>query len=671
MINACTIIARNYLVHARVLARSFFAQHPDGSFTVLLIDDEQHAIDDSRESFQCCRLSDIGLDRAEIGRLAAIYDVTELATAVKPPFLRHLLSRGAADIIYLDPDIKLYGPLEEVSRLARQHGIVLTPHMTSSMPPDGRRVDDFHILAAGVYNLGFIAVSAAADRLITWWWEKTRRQARIDPTRMMFTDQRWMDFAPSFFDHYILRDPGYNVAYWNLHERDLTWTGEKYLVNGRPLTFFHFSGFDWRQPHLLSKHQGERPRILLSERPGVARICREYVGSLEECGLLDVPDVSYGWLTLPSGLRFDRHMRRLYGDGLVKSEVRRESESPLEPPNPFDPVTEPEFIRWLNVPVAGGLWPTVSRYLLSIYESRPDLQRAFPDLAAQEAAYLEWVRHDGKAQEHIPDALLPPAAVPSSDQPAGASAEDLSAGVNIVGYFRAELGVGEAARLLTTAIEAAGIPHSTVVYKATPSRQAHEFVERGDPRAPHDVSILCINADQTPAFAKQAGPRFFAGRHTVGYWFWELDRFPATMHQAFDYVDEVWTATRFVASGIRAIGRRPVYTVPLPVPIPRCSADVSRASLRLPDGFLFLFVFDFFSVLERKNPLGLIDAFSRAFRPGEGPTLLLKTINGALKLTDLERVRAATQGRDDILVVDEYYTSEQKNALLGLCDCYV
>src|ERR1700730_5853573 len=104
MVSACTIIARNYLAAARVLADSFFAHHRDGSFTVLLIDDERREFDGSRESFRCLRLSDIGLDRAETGQLAAIYDVTELATAVKPQLLSHLLSEGATDLVYLDPD---------------------------------------------------------------------------------------------------------------------------------------------------------------------------------------------------------------------------------------------------------------------------------------------------------------------------------------------------------------------------------------------------------------------------------------------------------------------------------------------------------------------------------------------------------------------------------------
>ena len=73
------------------------------------------------------------------------------------------------------------------------------------------------ILASGVYNLGFIGVSARARPFLDWWWEATRREALNDLTRMMFTDQRWADFVPCFFDHHILKDTAYNVAYWNLH----------------------------------------------------------------------------------------------------------------------------------------------------------------------------------------------------------------------------------------------------------------------------------------------------------------------------------------------------------------------------------------------------------------------------------------------------------------------
>jgi glycosyltransferase involved in cell wall biosynthesis len=660
MVSACTIIARNYLAHARVLAESFFAHHPDGRFTVLLIDDEKRELDASREAFGCLRLSDIGLARAEIGQLAAIYDVTELATAVKPPLLRHLLGTGPSDLIYLDPDIKIYGSLEEVSRLARRHSIVLTPHTTASAPRDGRKISDFQILAAGVYNLGFVAVGPGSEAFLAWWWQKTRREAHSDPLRMMFTDQRWVDFVPGFFNHLILKEPAYNVAYWNLHARDLTWNGSGYMVDGEPLKFFHFSGFDARKPYLLSKHQGEHPRILLSERPALARICREYRESLEQAGLSRASVPSYGWSTLASGLPYDRRMRRLYREELEAFENGRGP----EPPSPLDggleASTDDRFLSWLNEPVAIGLRASMSRYLHAVYQDRVDVQKAFPDLVGGDLVrYLEWARTFGAVEEKIPAELCPPQFPRDGSQDLTyVPSTRATRGVNIAGYFRGEVGVGEAARLLTSAVEAAGIPHSTLAYDATESRNTHPFVERGDGRAPHDINVVCVNADQIARFATDAGQRFFAGRYTVGYWFWELDQFPLSMHRAFDYVDEVWTATDFVASGIRAAGRRPVHTIPPAVPIPRGSPDVTRSTLGLPPGFMFLFMFDFFSVLERKNPTGLVDAFKRAFPSPRGPILVIKTINGHLRLNHLEKVRAAAADRPDILII-------------GLCDCYV
>jgi glycosyltransferase involved in cell wall biosynthesis/2-polyprenyl-3-methyl-5-hydroxy-6-metoxy-1,4-benzoquinol methylase len=668
MVRACTIVARNYFAHARVLADSFLAHHPDGEFTVLLIDDEAREHDGSGEAFRCVRLSDIGLDRKEIGRLAAIYDVTELATAVKPPFLRHLLGSSRADVIYLDPDIKIYGSLEEVSELARSHAIVLTPHTMVPIPRDGRRIDEFQILAAGVYNLGFIGVGPGSVAFIDWWWQKTRREAFSDPLRMMFTDQRWVDFVPGFFDHAILKDPAYNVAYWNLHGRNLEWSDGTYLVDGAPLKFFHFSGFDARTPYLLSKHQADKPRILLSDNPALDRICQEYRAGLEEADHRAQSSLPYGWATLSSGMAFDRRMRRVYREGLAASEEGRE----VEPPIPFGD-TEQAFIDWLNEPVPVGMHARVSRYLHSLYRDRDDLRRAFPDLAGADGPrYLDWIHADGARQEHILPQLLPPERKKLSAVEAPyVRSPALTPGMNVAGYFRAEAGVGEAARLLTNAIEAAGIPHSTIDYGATLSRKGHTFAERGGGKAPYDVNIVCVNADQIPRFATDAGAAFFEGRHTVGYWFWELEQFPSTMHAAFDYVDEVWAATRFVAAGIRAIGRRPVFTIPLPIPIPPCSPDVTRTSLRLPPGFMFLFMFDFFSTLERKNPVALIRAFDRAFRVNEGPILIIKTINGESRLNDLEKVRAAARGRPDILIVDTYYSADQKNSLLGLCDCYV
>ncbi len=163
--------------------------------------------------------------------------------------------------------------------------------------------------------------------------------------------------------------------------------------------------------------------------------------------------------------------------------------------------------------------------------------------------------------------------------PSPPASRKLEEGLNIAGYFRAELGIGEAARQLTTAIETARIPHATTTYDATLSRQSHPFEQRQPTGALYDINVLCVNADSTPRFARDMGPEFFSGRHTAGYWFWEVEEFPRSMHAAFDVVDEVWTATDFIGQAVRGAGGKPVFTVPIPVPVPRYSQrDYARGA---------------------------------------------------------------------------------------------
>ena len=403
MLNVCTIVAANYLPYARVLADSFFAHHPDGAFVLLLIDDEEKAVDPGNPRIDCRWLGDLGLDRAEIRRLAGIYDVTELATAVKPLLLMKLVEEGCASVTYLDPDIRIYDSLEEVSRLAAGHGIVLTPHTMQPYPRDDRQVDGFFVLSAGVYNLGFVTIAPSARPFLEWWWQVTRREALSDVSRNMFTDQRWVDFVPGLFDHTILKDPGYNVAYWNLHGRELTNDGNRYLVDGVPLRFFHFSGFDIRTPDLLSTHQGDRPRILLSDRPVLARLCRDYATDLGHAGLDARERRAYGWRRAACGLDMTTRMRRLYRTGVMAAEEKRGA----EPPDPFDDRNPEAFLRWLNQPSVDGP-RQLSRYLYSIYQDRLDLQIQFPAIDGSDAAkFAEWIWRDSDLREKTPLELLP------------------------------------------------------------------------------------------------------------------------------------------------------------------------------------------------------------------------------------------------------------------------
>lgn len=243
-------------------------------------------------------------------------------------------------------------------------------------------------------------------------------------------------------------------------------------------------------------------------------------------------------------------------------------------------------------------------------------------------------------------------------------------GVNVVGFFRAEFGQGEAARRLLAALEQAGLPFSTVTYDRVPHRQEHPFEERnGDGSFANN--IVCLNAEHLLQFALDGGRDLLRNRYSAGLWFWETSRFPLHLRPALDLLDEVWVASDFVGETIAAETSKPVLTFPLPVLAPQ-PPDLSRADLDLPeDAYVFLFVFDFFSTLERKNPLGLIEAFRRAF-PEPGRALLyVKSINGEQVPSDLARLRAAAAGRPDIVLSDGYLDGDRLTALSALSDCYV
>jgi len=245
-----------------------------------------------------------------------------------------------------------------------------------------------------------------------------------------------------------------------------------------------------------------------------------------------------------------------------------------------------------------------------------------------------------------------------------------SPGVNVVGYLRAELGIAEVARQIVRSVERAEIPCSTLTYQRTLSRQEHPFSSPDCMTAPFDTNIICVNADQLPFFRSDVGSAFFYGRYSIGVWFWEVARFPERLHSAFDLVDEVWVGSEFVRRAIAAETSKPVRVVPLPIGEPP-EMTLTRAELGLPDGFLFLFSFDFLSVFERKNPLAVVDAFKRAFEPDEGAALVIKSVNGEWDTRSLRGLQAAAADRSDIRVIDRYMSTAGNDAMVAACDCYV
>ncbi|MDQ3588569.1 MAG: methyltransferase domain-containing protein [Actinomycetota bacterium] len=248
-------------------------------------------------------------------------------------------------------------------------------------------------------------------------------------------------------------------------------------------------------------------------------------------------------------------------------------------------------------------------------------------------------------------------------------------GVDVAGFLRSGLGLGEAARRYVGALRAAGVPVRTTTIEVPLPEAQRKHVKRTefeDLTLDSEVqfNLVCVNAPELPRFYADVGAEFFAGRHTIGVWAWEVDEIPPDWGWSFSAVDEIWTYSDYVVDVLGAAsGEVPVVKVPLTVTEP--DPPGPPPDFGLPDRFTFLFLFDFYSTVQRKNPLGLIEAFTRAFEPGEGPQLLLKSFNGDLKPGRLREVRAAAQGHPDVHVVDCYVTSAERDALVAACDCFV
>ncbi len=329
MIAACTIISPNYLAFARVLARSYLEHHPGQRFFVLLVADLADVSLFAGEIFEPVALTEIGL--ADLRGEAMKFDILELNTNVKPAFLQHLFrTHGLEQLIYLDPDICVYSPLEPVfASLAGGATVVLTPHLTSPLDDDYQPSEQDH-LYNGTYNLGFVAFRrcAAADRMLAWWNERCLALGFSEGRTGLFVDQKWMNLAPGLFEGVaILRDAGCNMAYWNLHERLLLATGSGMLVenpNGPavPLRFFHFSGIDRSDETGLSRNTN---RFTLGDRPDLKELFADYRERLRQFEDERLQRVPYGFDRLTDGTAVTRLARRIY----AKHQARWQGQDPF------------------------------------------------------------------------------------------------------------------------------------------------------------------------------------------------------------------------------------------------------------------------------------------------------------------------------------------------------
>jgi hypothetical protein len=235
------------------------------------------------EGMEILGFDEIGV--SEFGDMLSRYNVIEFNTSVKPFFIDFLWKKHGQEhaIVYLDPDIVLYRPLDHVFESLKTNSIVLTPMFCEA--PIETSLDELVALRHGMFNLGFIALkhSEHSQKFITWWKERLRTHCLIDKPRGIFVDQKWVDLAPLLFEEvFILKHRGYNMAWWNFSERKLLDLGEDYAVNttDQLLYFFHFSGFKPGSEYITGR-SGES-QFAYVNRPELKRLGQEYQALLEQ-----------------------------------------------------------------------------------------------------------------------------------------------------------------------------------------------------------------------------------------------------------------------------------------------------------------------------------------------------------------------------------------------------
>ena len=243
-----TAAAFNYFPKAKLLARSVREHLPDAHLCMALSDVRPDGFDIKKYGFDSVvAAADLGADISNLESWIFRHDVMELSTAIKPFVLNRLLALpDCAAVLFLDPDCYMFGNPDGLLKHFEDHSILITPHQTKAEIDDRMMFREINHLRFGIYNLGFLGVRNDYEgrRFAVWWQKRLSKYCLIDLQSGLFTDQRWIDHVPVFFNRVkILRDSVYNVACWNFRDRLIQGDpSQSVTVDGLPICFFHFAG---------------------------------------------------------------------------------------------------------------------------------------------------------------------------------------------------------------------------------------------------------------------------------------------------------------------------------------------------------------------------------------------------------------------------------------------
>jgi hypothetical protein len=385
-----------------VLADSLAARHPGVELRVLALD----ALGPAFPSGDPRVVPVESLSGEPVRAILFGYEESEAAVALKPVWIEHLLARTQRPVLFLDADTWVTDSLEPLFAAARRAAWTLTPHRIAPARGEAAAPRELRLLCAGTFNGGVVGAGrgAATRQVAAWWRERVTERCDIDFARGLHHDQRWLDLIPGFLPGTaILRDPGINVAYWNLDERPLARPpgeggveGGGWTAGGAPLRLLHFSGFDPRLPERQTRHCdfGVAPDPLFAE------LARAYVERLRARGYEALADRPAPRERFSNGVPVPIAARRLY---------RELGEAAKRFGDPFDAARPASFFAYLRSPLPGdeAAARPISRLLDAVHRGRADLALAFPDpRGADRDGFLDWAAASGVRERAVEPELL-------------------------------------------------------------------------------------------------------------------------------------------------------------------------------------------------------------------------------------------------------------------------
>lgn len=337
---AFTICAKNYIGLAQVLENSIKAYNKDIDFYIFVADEFSGSdkVEDLPPNVYISK-NLLNISKEQWVQMSFKYDITEFCTSIKPSCFKYIFEYfKPSSCIYFDPDILVFNSIDSIYKNLEKYSFILTPHITSIEEQYTGKLNEQSLFYSGIFNLGFLALRNDENaKIMLNWWE-TRLKDRCFQNRMenLFTDQKWMDFLPSFFPTQVLisSDLGLNIAPWNFYEREIVIKENLYFVKSRirkddqsyfSLKFAHFSGFNY---HLLCKGEISGGNIKeLEIHEDLIVLFNDYEKHLKESNISKFIGYTYTYNYFSNGIyissAFRKLFRRLLADNRISS-------------NPFD-----------------------------------------------------------------------------------------------------------------------------------------------------------------------------------------------------------------------------------------------------------------------------------------------------------------------------------------------